>query len=79
MYMAKIIVGLAIGQKIMTFFDKKLSMRLSFTIGLILYYILSIIPFIGFVFWIIAGLIGFGALLLQKKYVYTDLRKKRLI
>lgn len=79
LYLAKIIVGLAIGQKVFSYLDQKVALPWIFIVGLIIYYVLSLIPLLGFIFWIIAGLMGLGALVLQKKYMYTNFRKKNLL
>lgn len=78
-YLAKIFVSIAIGQKVLLLLSKKAALGWAFVLGLFIYYVLTLIPILGFVFWMIAGLIGVGAILLERKYVYSDLRKKHLI
>lgn len=78
-YLAKLFVGVALGTKILQLLNKKASLSFAFMIGLIAYYVLTLIPLLGFIFWMIAGLMGLGAILIERKQMYTSLRKKNLI
>lgn len=75
----QIFISLAIGDKINNMRSKKSSQILSFIIGLIVYYIIALIPVIGGIFLIFAWLVGVGALLITKKEYYFSLRQKKLI
>ena len=59
--------------------NKKAATGWALIIGLSVYYFLSAIPLIGFVFWTVAGLAGLGAILLSKRQIYSELRRKNLI
>lgn len=78
-YLAKIFVAVAIGQKVFILMNKKIVLGWTLVAGLIIYSILSWIPFLGFLFWMIAGLMGLGSIFLEIKDVYSELRKKKLI
>ena len=78
-YTAKIFVALAIGCFISERFKWKLGIYWVFVAGLILYYILGIIPLLGFFVKLIALLTGLGALFLQSKYHFASLRAKKMI
>lgn len=79
MYMSKIIVGIAIGEKVLHLLNKKAALGWSMVGGLSIYYIITMIPVIGFFFWMIAGFTGLGALLIQGKTIHAELRKKELV
>ncbi len=65
MYISKIIFSIAFGQKILMLLDKKARIGWSLLLGLTAYYVLTIIPIVGFIFWMGAGLTGLGALLIN--------------
>lgn len=73
-YISKIFIGIVLGQKILTFFNKKSAFGWALILGLFTYYVLSMIPVLGFIFWMITGLMGLGAILIGVKSVYADLR-----
>lgn len=78
-YLAKIIFSMVLGEKIFVQLNKKAARGWTFLVGLILYYLITMIPVFGFVVWLIAGCMGLGALLMQAQYAYTTLRHKNLI
>lgn len=53
--------------------------RWAFTFGLVLYFFLALIPFVGFVVMLLAGLIGVGALLLTKRAIYVEARAQEMV
>lgn len=79
LWFAKIFVSLAIGLYTSKRVEHKWNMHLALFLGLLIYYIIGIIPVIGWLFDLLAGLAGFGAIILTKKNIFTDLSKKKLI
>lgn len=77
-YLAKIFFSIALGEKVSELANKKLSLSWTLVVGISIYYILSIIPILGFVFWMIAGFIGLGASLIEIKKLYKKLLAKSL-
>ena len=78
-YFAKILAIYFIGDKISDTFDNKLQMGVIFILGFIIYAILSIIPVIGVIADFLLLLLGLGGMLLQKRTIYTTLRKQKTI
>ena len=77
-YIAKILVGFLLGEKIVTLIDKKkeVSMVWSVVFGLVILLILFQIPFVGSIINFVATLFGLGGLALYLKKVYLASRKK---
>ncbi|HET9946841.1 MAG TPA: hypothetical protein VFQ63_02145 [Patescibacteria group bacterium] len=74
MLLNKIFISYAIGKKLLP--DKNL---LGLFVGLIIFSIISIIPFIGGLWNLAALFVGLGAILLVKKDLYLQARAKKLI
>ena len=70
-YIAKIFVGITLGGKILTGFkkDKEAPLGWSLVIGLIIIYILTSLPYIGWIVYLVAVFIGFGAALQARKFL----------
>jgi cytoskeletal protein CcmA (bactofilin family) len=68
-YIAKIFVGIALGEKILTGFkkNKDAPMGWSLITGLIVIYILTSLPYIGWIVYLAVLFIGFGAALQARK------------
>lgn len=68
-YISKILVGIALGHKILTGFakDKEAPLGWSLIIGVIILTILTNIPYIGWLIYILVVLTGFGAAILARK------------
>lgn len=79
LYFSKIFVGLVIGQKLLDFGGQKLNPYLTFIVGLIILGFLSYVPFLGGAVIFILGLMGLGAILIEKKQIYTSLKDKKII
>jgi cytoskeletal protein CcmA (bactofilin family) len=79
-YLSKIFVSFAIG---MWVFEKNNARRShpvwAVLVGLIIYEILGLIPFIGWLAKLIFWLMGMGALLITKREAYLTLRSKKLL
>lgn len=70
-YIAKIFVGIALGEKILTGFkkDKEAPIGWSLVIGLIIIYILASLPYIGWIVYLAVLFVGFGAALQARKFL----------
>ncbi len=79
LWLAKIFIALALGMAIAGYFKQKWGAYLALLLGLIVYYIIGIIPVIGWLFTFFAGIIGFGAIILTKKNYFQNLQKKKLL
>jgi cytoskeletal protein CcmA (bactofilin family) len=68
-YISKIFVGIAVGEKILTGFtkDKVVPLGWSLILGLIILTILTNLPYVGWIFYILIVLTGFGAAILARK------------
>jgi F0F1-type ATP synthase assembly protein I len=79
LWMAKVFISVAVGLWIVRVFRQKTSIYLAFSSGLVIYYLLSMIPVIGWIVGFISGMIGLGALMITKRNYYQDLRQKKII
>lgn len=73
---AKIFIAYLIGERTHQVFHLTTNRYLTYLTGLFIYKIITFIPVFGPLFGMITTLIGFGALLVQKKATYSDLRAK---
>lgn len=78
-YISKVFVSLLIGQKVLGLLNQKSSIYWAYVLGLLLFYILSLVPVLGGLITGIIMLMGLGAFLIQKKEEYRDLRSKKII
>ena len=78
-YLTKIFVSLFIGRGFLKFFGSSPKSGWTLLVGLIIYVILTSIPFIGWILNIIFVFIGFGALLIYYKQIYSKLRSENVI
>lgn len=78
-WFAKIYISLALGQKILMLLNKKPSVNWALFAGLTIYYLLTRIPVIGPLLWVIFGLIGLGASFITKREIYKKLAHNHLI
>lgn len=78
-YLAKIFASFVIGQLIFKQFNREINLIWPFLVGLVIYFILTLIPIVGWIIAIIAGLIGLGAILIEEKTLYSELRQKGII
>lgn len=79
LYLSHIVVSFSLGMWIKGYMNKKANMYLTFTVGLIVYYIVGFIPLIGGLTKFIVLLVGIGALVMQKQIFYQLLRSKKLL
>ena len=79
LYLAKIFVAFWVGQKILEKVDRKIGDFLTFLLGLVIIYIVTMIPFIGWLTGLLVVLMGAGAFILAKVSTYKQLRSKNLL
>jgi len=78
-YLTKIFVSLFIGRGFLQFFGSSPKSGWTLLVGLIIYVILTSIPFIGWILNIIFVFLGFGALLIYYKQIYKKLRSENVV
>jgi len=78
-YLSKIFIAFFVGNWLANKFHWKTSNVLALVLGLIVYYILTMIPVVNGLIFIGSVLVGTGALLLTKKDYYQKLRAKNSI
>jgi cytoskeletal protein CcmA (bactofilin family) len=79
LYVAKLFFIYLLGEKIIATFNKTLPAAVVFIIGLLLFEIVVLIPIAGWIFDMAAVLLGLGSLMIEKKHVYTLLRKQKTV
>lgn len=78
-YFSKIFVAYAIGKKASELLNGTWARGAVFLVGLVLFYLLSALPIIGWIVSFAALLFGLGALLSNKGAYYNTLRDKKLL
>jgi hypothetical protein len=78
-YFAKIFVSLVIGEKVFQYFKIKGGKVWMLIVGLLIYYIISFIPFLGGIISFLVMILGIGAMLILKKDYFILLRSKKII
>lgn len=78
-YMSKLFIALAIGKYIKKVFNWKINIMWVFTLGLLAYYLVGIIPVIGWLAKTLVTLVGVGAIVLQGKNYFILLKDKKFL
>jgi hypothetical protein len=78
-YLAKIFVSILVGQKILRNFGSKAGSNWALLLGLVIYGLVTLIPFIGPVVSLLVVIFGLGAVFLEEKDFHLQLRSKNLI
>jgi hypothetical protein len=78
LYLARILVSLFLGRGLLKFFGATLKSGWTLLIGLVIFIILTSIPFIGWFLYLIFVFLGFGALLIFYKEIYSKLRSEKV-
>lgn len=78
LYIARIYAMLAIGNKTVELARKKTKIGWAFLLGAIIYYLLSLIPFIGGLIKLAIIIVAFGAALISGHSTYLTARKKEV-
>ena len=79
LYLTKIFVSLFIGRSFLKLFDASFKSGWTLLIGLIIFVILTSIPFIGGIIYLLLLFLGFGALLIFYKQIYLKLRSEKIL
>ncbi len=79
LYIAKLFSSYWIGSVISQKMDWKISQKWVFVIGLFVFFVLRLIPFVGGVVGFVFLLVGLGASLISDQAVYKTARNKKLI
>lgn len=79
LYLAKFFVILLVGEKVAAWLKFQTKPSVMFLIGLVLYELVTFIPIVGGLAAMAALLFGLGSVMLQKKALYTHLRKTKEI
>ncbi|PWR74791.1 hypothetical protein DLD82_07805 [Methanospirillum stamsii] len=72
LFLSTIVSGAILGSWIFQMAKKDMGLIIGFVVGFIVLNILFFIPFIGFIFWIIAVFLGFGTLILTFYDAYSS-------
>lgn len=78
-YFGKIFISLSLGMFLAGFFGKNSWRGKAFILGLLVYFILTSLPFLGIFLALIFGLTGLGALITTQIDLYQNLSKKRMV
>lgn len=81
MYLGRIYVVIALGRKSLQFINKenKPNLNMTFLIGAIVYYLLTLIPIIGGITKLLIVLSGLGTEILARRDFYMSARKEKLL
>ncbi len=78
-YLAKIFVAFVLGQLVFRQFNRQTNLIWPLLIGLIIYFIFTLLPVLGWIIATVAGLMGLGAILIEEKNFYKELRAKQIV
>ena len=79
LYLSKVFVSLFIGRRLLKLFGTSLRSGWALLIGLVIFVIVTSIPFIGGIIYLIFLILGFGALLIFYKQTYSKLRSENVV
>lgn len=79
MYVSKIFVAYALGRKVAEALNVKWAKGLVYLAGLVIFYLVTAIPVIGWIISLAALLLGLGALIISKNHYYNTLTSKKII
>ncbi|MBN2096025.1 hypothetical protein JW752_01350 [Candidatus Peregrinibacteria bacterium] len=81
LFFAKLIATLMIGMKLIRLTDKSGFLRVfgSFSLGALIYVLLTLIPIVGWIIKFALVLMGLGGMALYEAGLFKDLRKKKLV
>lgn len=78
-YVSKVLVTLAIGKKILGYFNPDISPGWALLAGILLYWLLSLIPIVGWLTALIFTTAGLGALFLERRDFLAQIKNKKLM
>lgn len=70
LYLTKIFVSITIGKIIFGWFNQKVSVYWALIAGLIIYYLVTLIPVVGGIIALLVATAGLGAVLLSREYLF---------
>ena len=79
LYLGRIFVIQWIGQVLLQRFGKQVGDRGAFLVGLTLYFVFVLIPFIGELILALTLMLGLGAMLYMKKAIYIAAREQSMV
>lgn len=79
MYLGRIFVMIAVGEKIVKFYKKSPALWVSFLIGMVTYYLVTPFPLIGGVLKLMTVIVGAGAALIVQHKVFQESKKAKII
>ena len=81
LYLSSIFVGLVLGEKIIKIFRKQgeISLYFSFIIGMLVLFILGLIPILGFIVTLFVCLFGAGMLIVGTQSLIKEIKEKELV
>lgn len=79
LYLGRILVMQWIGEGLLRRFGREAGARGAFVLGLTVYFVVSLIPFVGGLLTGLAILLGLGSTLYAKKAIYSEAREQAMI
>lgn len=79
LYLGRVFVMLWFGQRLLRLVSDSYSAIRAFVTGLVAYFILALVPFVGGMITMLTIAIGFGAILMTKKELVVRLREQQLV
>ncbi len=79
LYLRRVFVMLWLGQRLLKLVSHSSSAARVFVTGLVIYFILSLVPFVGGLITVATIATGFGAILMTKKELVVKLREQQLV
>ncbi len=79
LYLGRVFVMLWFGQRLLRLVSDSSSPAWAFVTGLVVYFIVSVVPFVGGLITLATMAVGFGALLITKKELVVRLREQQMV
>lgn len=79
LYLGRVFVMLWLGQRLLEFVSVSSSAARAFATGLVVYFVLSLVPFVGALLTLATMATGLGAILITKKELVVKLRNEQLV
>lgn len=79
MYIGRIWFGLWLGRLILSYFGIKSKSKMDMVVGLFAVFILTSIPWIGFIIYLLVTFISIGAFFNEEKKIYLEMRERNLL
>ena len=79
LYLGRVFVMLWVGQRLLQLVSDSPSVAWAFVTGLVVYFIASLVPFVGKLVTVITITLGLGAILVTKKELVVKLREQKVV